>query len=157
MWLTYSFSKPRGSNFLTFALLWNQNCHQIHVTMLFLSLSAEKPHYEPAGEEIVVPDMHTRKKMMFDKVKLSWWLMYVHGKSKHNCTWSNKSCMGGGLGREYREWRMLLVWSSLINLLLNIVFSVILWWYSQSIGQVALGTWWPCVQLLLWKHCQKFE
>ena len=46
------------------------------VILLFLLLVAEQPHYEPAGEEIVVPDMHTRKKMMFDKVKLSWWLMY---------------------------------------------------------------------------------
>ena len=41
------------------------------VILLFLLLVAEQPHYEPAGEEIVVPDMHTRKKMMFDKVKLS--------------------------------------------------------------------------------------
>ena len=68
--MTNLFLKRRGSNFLAFALLWNQNCHHIHVTS-FLSLSADKPHYEAAGEEIVVPDMHTRKKMMFDKVKLS--------------------------------------------------------------------------------------
>ena len=31
---------------------------------------AEYPDYQPAGEEIIVPDMHTRKKMMFDKVGL---------------------------------------------------------------------------------------
>ncbi len=32
-------------------------------------ICTEFPNYEAAGEEIVVPDMHTRKKMMFDKVR----------------------------------------------------------------------------------------
>ena len=30
--------------------------------------NAEDPNYQPLGEEIVVADMHTRKKMMFDRV-----------------------------------------------------------------------------------------
>ena len=33
------------------------------------NLKTELDHYEAAGEEIIVPDMHTRKKMMFDQAK----------------------------------------------------------------------------------------
>ena len=36
--------------------------------MTFYLIVTEMDGYKPVGEEIIVKDMHTRKKMIFDKV-----------------------------------------------------------------------------------------
>ena len=57
-----------GSHFLTSSSSFPASFFLVFVLLSF-SLYLEYQGYQSVGDEIIVSDMHTRKKMMFDRVR----------------------------------------------------------------------------------------